>query len=100
VAHERLPPGELAVRRGSHVQATDGAVGRVDEFLVDRESEHITHLVLREGHLWGQRDVLVPVSEIGRIDENTVHLTLSKEEVANLPTMSVRHWHTDLAQDE
>ena len=99
VQHERLPPGELAVHRGSQVWATDGAVGRVDEFLVDRESEHITHLVLREGHLWGQKDVLIPVSGIERIDEDTVHLSLNKEEVANLPTMSVRHWHEDLKKE-
>ena len=96
IEHERVPPGELAVRRGSHVQATDGDIGRVDEFLVDRESEQITHLVLREGHLWGQKDVLVPVGEIGHIEEDTVYLTLSKEEVANLPTMSVQRWHEDL----
>jgi len=95
VEHERVPPGELAVRRGSHIRATDGDVGRVDEFLVDRETEHITHLVLREGHLWGQKDVLVPVSEIERIDEDRVYLTLSKEEVANLPTIPVQRWHED-----
>jgi sporulation protein YlmC with PRC-barrel domain len=96
VEHERVPPGELAVRRGSHVRATDGDVGRVDEFLVDRETEHITHLVLREGHLWGQKDVLIPVSEIGQIDEDRVYLTLNKEEVAGLPTIPVRRWHEDV----
>jgi sporulation protein YlmC with PRC-barrel domain len=96
VEHERVPPGELAVHRGSHVRATDGDVGRVDEFLIDRETEHITHLVLREGHLWGQKDVLIPVSEIGQIDEDRVYLTLSKEEVANLPTIPVRRWHEDV----
>jgi sporulation protein YlmC with PRC-barrel domain len=93
VEHERVPPGELAVRRGSHVQATDGNVGQVDEFLVDRDTEQITHLVLREGHLWGQKDVLIPVSEIGQIDEDRVYLTLSKEEVASLPTIPVQRWH-------
>ena len=96
VEHERVPPGELAVRRGSRVRATDGDVGQVDEFLVDRDTEHITHLVLREGHLWGQKDVLVPVSEIGQIDEDRVYLTLSKEEVANLPTIPTRRWHEEL----
>jgi sporulation protein YlmC with PRC-barrel domain len=94
--HERVPPGELAVHRGSRVRATDGDVGQVDEFLVDRESGHITHLVLREGHLWGQKDVLVPVSEIGQVDEDRVYLTLSKEEIANLPTIPVRRWHEDV----
>ena len=96
VEHERVPPGELAVRRGSHVRATDGDVGRVDEFLVDRETEHITHLVLREGHLWGQKDVLIPVSEIGRVDEDRVYLNLSKAEVADLPTIPLRRWHEGL----
>lgn len=95
VEHERIPPGELAVHRGSRVQATDGDIGRVDEFLVDRDGDYVTHLVLREGHLWGQKNVLVPVSEIGQIDEDRVYLTLSKEEVADLPTMPVRRWHTD-----
>jgi len=93
VEHERVPPGELAVRRGSHVRATDGDVGRVDEFLIERETGHISHLVLREGHLWGKKDVLIPVSEIGQIDEDRVYLTLSKEEIGDLPTIPVRRWH-------
>jgi sporulation protein YlmC with PRC-barrel domain len=99
VEHERVPPGELAVRRGSRVRATDGDVGQVDEFLVDRETEQVTHLVLREGHLWGKRDVLVPVSEIGQIDEDRVYLTLTKEEVASLPTIPVRRWHEGLGEE-
>ena len=93
IEHERVPPGELAVRRGNHVRATDGDVGRVDEFLVDRDTEQITHLVLREGHLWEQKDLLIPVSEIGQIDEGRVYLKLSKEEVAHLPAIPVRRWH-------
>jgi hypothetical protein len=88
--HERIPPGELAVRRGVRVEATDGHVGRVDEFLVDPESELITHLILREGHLWGQKDVTIPVSQIGRIDEDTVHLKLGREQIEALPAIRVR----------
>lgn len=99
VEHERVPPGELAVRRGSHVWATDGNVGQVDAFLIDREGEHITHLVLREGHLWGKKDVLVPVSEIGQIDEERVYLTLSKEELASLPAIPVQRWHEGLGAE-
>ncbi len=59
VEHLQIPPGELAVRRGTHVEATDGFVGRVDEFVVNPENSHITHLVMREGHLWGQKDVII-----------------------------------------
>jgi sporulation protein YlmC with PRC-barrel domain len=88
--YERIPPGELAVRRGARVEATDGHVGRVDEFLVDPESEHITHLILREGHLWGQKDVTIPVSQIDRIEEDIVYLKLDKSHVEALPAVPVR----------
>jgi sporulation protein YlmC with PRC-barrel domain len=88
-----IPPGELAMRRGAHVEAADGRVGRVDEFVVDPESGHITHIVLREGHLWGDEEMTIPVSEIAQIEENVVHLKLSKEQVEALPKIEVeRAW--------
>jgi sporulation protein YlmC with PRC-barrel domain len=87
---EQIPPSELAVRRGAQVEAADGQVGTVDEFLIDKDTGHITHLVLRKGHLWGQRDVTISVSQIDRVDANVVHLKLSKEAVAQLPAVPVR----------
>jgi sporulation protein YlmC with PRC-barrel domain len=90
---QAIPPGELAVRRGARVRATDGRVGRVDEFVVDPESGHITHIVLRQGHLWGDEEVTIPISEIAEIEENVVRLKLSKEQVKALPTIEVeRAW--------
>lgn len=93
VETERVPAGELAVRRGTHVKATDGRVGQVDEFLVDPVSEHITHLILREGHLWEQKDVTIPVSEIAHIEEDTVHLKLTKKQIEALPTIPLRRYN-------
>jgi sporulation protein YlmC with PRC-barrel domain len=90
IGHEQIPPGELAVHRWARVHATDGAIGRVDEFLVDPANSHISHLVLREGHLWGQQDVAIPVAEIDRIDEDAVYLKLNKQQVAALPAIPVR----------
>jgi sporulation protein YlmC with PRC-barrel domain len=87
--HERIPMGELAIRRGARVVAQDGQVGRVDEFVVDQRSEHITHLVMREGHLWEQRDVTIPVSYIEHIDDDAVYLNIDKASVAALPTIPV-----------
>jgi len=90
VEHERVPAGELAIHRGARVQAADGAAGRVEEFIVDA-SGHITHLVVREGHLWGQKDVTVPVSAIGRLEEDTVYLRIDRATFAAFPTVSVRY---------
>jgi sporulation protein YlmC with PRC-barrel domain len=88
--HEHVPVDELAVRRGAHVEATDGHVGRVDEFLIAPQTGHITHLVMRKGHLWGQRDVTIPISQISHIEEDVVYLKLDKAGIAALPTIPIR----------
>jgi sporulation protein YlmC with PRC-barrel domain len=90
IEHERIPPNELAIHRGSQVMASDGRVGQVDEFLVEPESGHITHLVLREGHLWGKKDVSIPVSQIDHIESDSVFLKISKSDVEALPTLPIQ----------
>jgi hypothetical protein len=42
VEHRQIPQGELSVRRGTRVEATDGYVGHVDEFVINPENGHIT----------------------------------------------------------
>ena len=88
---EHIPAGELAIRRGARVEASDGHAGQVDEFLINPESDHITHLVMREGHLWGQKDVTIPVSQIDHIADNIVYLKLNKHEIEKLPAIPVQH---------
>jgi sporulation protein YlmC with PRC-barrel domain len=93
VEHRQIPPGELAVRRGTNVEATDGNVGKVDEFVVNPENGHITHLVMREGHLWGQKDVIIPLSAMGDIIKDTVYLKIDKHQIESLPTFPLqRRW--------
>jgi hypothetical protein len=91
--HMQIPPGELAVQRGTRVEATDGYVGKVDEFMVNPENGHITHLVMREGHLWGKKDVIIPLSAMGEPRDDTVFLKLDKHQIEALPTFPVhRRW--------
>jgi sporulation protein YlmC with PRC-barrel domain len=89
IEHDRVPPHELAIHRGAHVEAKDGRVGKVDEFLVDPVSGDITHLVLREGHLWGQKDVIIPINQIDYLGKDNVQLKLDKVGVAELPAIPV-----------
>ena len=86
---ENLPAHTRDVRRGAHVDATDGRVGRVDEFVVEPSKHVITHLVMREGHLWGAQDVSIPVSQIDFVEEDTVHLKLDKAGVEELPILAL-----------
>jgi sporulation protein YlmC with PRC-barrel domain len=82
---EQIPGSEVAVHVGAHVDATDGRVGKVDEFVIDRESGTITHIVLRHGHLWNKEEISVPVSAIDHIADDIVYLKLDKDAVAALP---------------
>lgn len=94
VEHEAVPPDELAVHRGDRVAASDGPLGRVEEFVIDSDSDRITHLVLRGGPLWGHRDIAIPVSAVDHIDEAEVVLGLSKAEVEALPSVPIHRSHS------
>ncbi len=76
----------------AEVYGPDGRIGRVDEFLVNPTNSHVTHLVLREGHLWGQKDVTIPISEIDRIEDDVVYLKLDKYAVAHMPGTPIKRW--------
>jgi hypothetical protein len=89
---EQIPPNELAIRKGATVEASDGPVGRVDGFLIDPANGFITHLVLRQGNLWGQTDITIPVSEINYFDEENVYLKLDKQKIRALPIVPIRAW--------
>jgi hypothetical protein len=93
--HERIPPDEVAIRRGSEVAAVDGtSVGRVDEFLVDPTDGQVTHVVVRSGHLFNKRDIVVPVRQAGRFADDRIQLELTVDELDALPKMGVRrHRH-------
>ena len=97
---ERIPPGELAIRRGSQVEAKDGHIGAIGEFLVDPQSGHITHLVLQKGHLWGKKEVTLPITVIDRVGQKTVYLSLSQAELAELPTIPVQRERREDAEIE
>jgi len=84
--HEAVPKGRVSVHKGAKVFATDGHAGRVDEFLVHGKSGLISHLVMVEGHLWGKKDIAIPVSEIDHYEEDgDVFLKLNKDQVEALP---------------
>jgi uncharacterized membrane protein/sporulation protein YlmC with PRC-barrel domain len=90
VEYEHIPPGQLAVQRGTGVEATDGWIGRVDELAIDPKSGEITHLLLGEGHLWGKKEVALPISAIDRVFDEVVYLKLDKQSVEKLPAIPVR----------
>ena len=85
-----IPAGELAIRLGAMVEAVDGRVGRLGEFLINPSNHHVTDLVISEGHLNRQKDVTVPVSQIDCYKEMTIILKLNKTAIKSHPTVPVQ----------
>jgi hypothetical protein len=93
VEQRQIPYGEMAVQRGTRVEATDGYVGKVDEFVINPQNGHISHLVMREGYLWGRKDMIIPLSAMmGDTSKDTVFLKLNKHQIESLPTFPI-HRH-------
>jgi sporulation protein YlmC with PRC-barrel domain len=93
VEEEQVPPGELAMNRGTKISASDGRVGELEEFIIDARTGKVSHFILRKGHLWGKREITIPMSAIDRVEGDTVYLKLDKRAVEDLPSVKVkRHY--------
>jgi sporulation protein YlmC with PRC-barrel domain len=90
VIHQNVPQGELAVRRGAQVEATDGYVGQVDELLINSNTMQVTHLVLLTRHIFERREITIPVSQIDHVDADTIYLKLDRQSVEKLPTTPIQ----------
>jgi sporulation protein YlmC with PRC-barrel domain len=90
VTVDTLPVGEVGVRRGQSVHATDGEIGRVQGLVINPANHHVTHVLLQEGHLWGRKEVAIPIGAVTAIDEG-ISLNLTKENVHDLPAVDVDH---------
>jgi len=90
VTVDTVPLGEVEVRRGEHVHATDGAIGQVQGLVVDPAGEHVTHVLLQEGHLWGRKQVAIPISAVTEVNPGEgIKLDISRQDVEHLPSVSV-----------
>jgi sporulation protein YlmC with PRC-barrel domain len=88
--YDRVPLGEVEVRRGDHVEATDGAIGRVQGLVIDPSDHHVTHILLDDGHLWGKKRVAIPIAAVKRVGE-VIRLNLTKDDVRDLPPVDLDH---------
>ena len=90
ITYDRIPLGEVEVRRGDPVEATNGRIGHIQGLVVDPRDHQVTHVLLQEGHLWGRKDVAIPIKAVSRVGD-TIHLSISKHEVQDLPPVDFEH---------
>jgi sporulation protein YlmC with PRC-barrel domain len=78
------------VRRGDRVHATDGEIGHVEGLVIDPRNHHVTHVLLQEGHLWGRKEVAIPISAVTGADDG-IRVSLTKDGVRDLPPVDIDH---------
>ena len=87
-SYEAIPDGEVTIRRDDPVHATDGDIGRVAGLVIDHATGAVSHLLLHEGHLWGRKDVAIPIGVVQRAHDG-IRCELSTQEVQDLPPVEL-----------
>ncbi len=86
-----FPFGEVAVRGGEHVHAADGDIGQVRGLVIDPGSNQVTHVLLREGDVFGRKEVALPIGAVTGVGEDGIRLNITKQPVQGLPPVDIDH---------
>jgi uncharacterized protein YrrD len=72
---------------GYHIEATDGAIGHVNDFIIDAETWAIRYLVIDTQNWWPGKKVLVSPRWIGSVSwsESKVLVKLTREAIKQAP---------------
>ena len=72
---------------GYRLQASDGTIGHVCDFMMDDQSWAIDQLVIKIGHRFSGKEMEIPTSKVERIswEESTVFISLTREGVEQSP---------------
>jgi sporulation protein YlmC with PRC-barrel domain len=92
-SHGTVPTGEVDVRRGEPVYTTDmtdSEIGRIQGLVIDPGSHQVSHILLEEGHLWGRKQVAIPISAVTRVGD-IVRLNITRQQVEELPPVDIDH---------
>ena len=70
-----------------HIEAEDGAVGHVEDFVIDDETWAIRYLIVDTRNWWPGKEVLIAPQWIERVSwsERKVHIRLSREAIKRSP---------------
>jgi sporulation protein YlmC with PRC-barrel domain len=90
VTYDSVPLGEVETYRGETVYATDGEIGQVEGLVVEPGGHHVTHVLLREGHMLGRKEVAIPIRAVTKVG-GLIKLSITKQQVKDLPPVDVDH---------
>ena len=73
---------------GYHIQGSDGAIGFIEDFMVDDETWEVRYLVIDTSHWWWGHKVLVAPRWASRVswEQRKVFVNLSRDAIKNSPS--------------
>ena len=81
ISYDRVPKGEIELRRASSVYSSDGHhLGSLDGVVMS-EGDRLTQLFFQRGHLWWKREVAIPADAIAKFESDMVTLGVKKDEL-------------------
>jgi sporulation protein YlmC with PRC-barrel domain len=84
ISYDRVPKGEIELRRASSVYSSDGhRLGSLEGVAVG-DNDRLTELYFQRGHLWWKREVAVPAEAISKFESDLVELSLKKDELGRV----------------
>jgi sporulation protein YlmC with PRC-barrel domain len=86
VTVDQVPDGESELVRHERVHAADGEIGQIKGFTVDQADYQVTEVLLREGHLWGSKEVAIPISAVASMEDG-IKLHITKKQAEDLPAI-------------
>jgi hypothetical protein len=72
---------------GHHIQATDGEIGHIEDFVIDSETWAIRYLIVGTRNWWPGKKILISPQWIDRVSwtESKVFVSLSRETIKQSP---------------
>jgi hypothetical protein len=85
---------------GYHIQATDGEIGHVDDFVIDESSWAIRYLRIDTSNWIGGKAVLIPQRALDNVDwrRQVINVRLTREQVRNSPELEPHGFTTEYEQ--
>lgn len=91
VTVDYVPADGVDIHREQTVCATDDEIGQVRGLIVDPGGHQVTHVLLQAGHVWGRKEVAIPIGAVTKIGTFLIHLSLTKHQVKDLPPVDIDH---------
>ena len=59
--------------------------------MIDPASHQVTHVLLREGHVFGRKEMAILIGAVTGVGEDGIRLNLTKQQMQGLPPLDIDH---------